>query len=456
MRSLKEKIKRICTKDYFPFIVVLALYLCLHIFFKCKGDDSVLREQYKSLPLSKEKGLILHDYFHWSSRIIVNCLIHLLLRVKQYVWAAFDIGIIYLLINTLSKLFAKENKRKVNIIIACLFVIYPFYQMGSAGWVATTVTYLWTLTLGLFSFIPLKKVNNNEKISKTEYFLYSLALIFGANQEQMSIIILVVYTLFVIYYFINKKKNWYIIFQTILSYLSFAFIMTTPGNAERKARELLRFLDYNSLSFLNKVEMSFSATMYDLIFKFNYLYILFTILLFVVILRKYKKLSYAIIGAIPFISSGATMFVAKVGFKYSTEFNKLFQVEGRYGLLNAQNYSSIVPYLEIFLMCINICSVMVALYMIYENIKDSLYANLIFLLGLATRVALGFSPTIWASGERTYIFFYFAIIILSIMMYDKCLREKIFTIKEDKVYRILLILFSVLVFLYDSRLCIIR
>ena len=39
----------------------------------------------------------------------------------------------------------------MNIMILWLILLYPVDRMAGAGWAATTVNYVWPLSLGLFS-----------------------------------------------------------------------------------------------------------------------------------------------------------------------------------------------------------------------------------------------------------------------------------------------------------------
>lgn len=53
------------------------------------------------------------------------------------------------------------------------------------------------------------------------------------------------------------------------------------------------------------------------------------------------------------------------------------------------------------------------------NCKKMWLVSAILILGLISRVMMGFSPTIWASGERTFIFLYEALIFVCFYLYDQ-------------------------------------
>ena len=60
--------------------------------------------------------------------------------------------------------------------------------------------------------------------------------------------------------------------------------------------------------------------------------------------------------------------------------------------------------------------------LIFKELKNNI-AIVIFILGLATRVALGFSPTVFASTDRTFIFFEMAILLVCILVWKEYLKE---------------------------------
>ena len=67
---------------------------------------------------------------------------------------------------------------------------------------------------------------------------------------------------------------------------------------------------------------------------------------------------------------------------------------------------------------------MCRLYLIFENNDAKGLAMIIFLAGIASRVILGFSSTVFISGERTSFFLYYAFIILSVLILKEMKRQK--------------------------------
>lgn len=436
MNKIRNIEKKIYKRNDFWLIVGTIVYLIISLCTTLEVDDSILSKKYAKIPFSKEFSLIKHDYLYWSSRVIVNFFVHIFIRSGLKVWAIFNSLFIFIFLKTLSKLFIENNERKNNLILFLVFMLYPFTHMCDAGWITTTITYLWVMICGTVSFIPIKKILNDEKINKYEYILYSLALIFSANQEQMAVCLLFVYIFFVIYLLIKKKFNWYVIFELILVIFSLIFIFSVPGNGVRAAKEIVRnggkicsFLDYNRVSFIDKVDMGFSSALYQLTFHVENLTLILCIVLYFAIFKKYKDVVYRIIGATPtFII--LMNYVLKSLFGYNC-----FLVRGisNYGSISVINYLNISSYGQLFVMLLFVITLILSIYLVFENTFDSVFCIFIFLVGLASRVGTAFSPTVWGAGDRTLIFLYFSILIIILKVVLKLLNKNEISEKQYKL-----------------------
>ena len=67
-------------------------------------------------------------------------------------------------------------------------------------------------------------------------------------------------------------------------------------------------------------------------------------------------------------------------------------------------------------------SILLNILVIFKNLKNNI-AILIYILGVASRVVIGFSPTVFVSTERTFIFFDFALIIISLLIWKEFIKE---------------------------------
>ncbi|MFR5190739.1 MAG: hypothetical protein ACLTEH_05855, partial [Clostridia bacterium] len=95
--------------------------------------------------------------------------------------------------------------------------------------------------------------------------------------------------------------------QWLIAILSLLFIMTCPGNKQRSLEETQRWYpEYASFQVIEKMQLGLTATMKPLVLHINWLFILFTGLLWIGVCKSRKGILDKWIAAIPLI--GATLF----------------------------------------------------------------------------------------------------------------------------------------------------
>ena len=92
-----------------------------------------------------------------------------------------------------------------------------------------------------------------------------------------------------------------------------------------------------------------------------------------------------------------------------------------------QNYKmskaiySFEPVPDILFVIIAVC-VLITVAILLKDKLEVLKAFLLLGTGLGTRLIMGFSPTVWASGYRTFAIFIITMIIVAVMIADKHYR----------------------------------
>lgn len=415
LSSLKKRTLNFICKPYFPLIVFGIIVFVLHLIIDTNyGDDLIFMHSLDEMSLTE---FLKARYLTWSSRIFIEAILVTLVKMP-ILWKLLDTFLCILIIYTLSKLFAKKNILQCNIIICCLFLMYPFLHMNTAGWMATTINYLWPLGFGLFSFLPIKKVFNGDKFRIWEYPFYSIALFYGANLEQMSAIIFGIYLSFTLFFFLKKKSNVYIWLQTAFSFLSLLLIMLSPGNKVRYQTEVdVWFPDFNQLSFFRKLEMGFSSTLFHYIMTPNVFFGVFCTIVFFFICIKFKDRLHRTIGFIPvFISFVFGVFGSISGGIFPGIANTITSLtDYGTGIL----LTSIKSWGPDFILCLTCIPLLYCVYHIFDDRLQGFFAVYILIVGFCSRLIIGFTPTIWGSGERTYLFMYVSIIIVFILFYNQ-------------------------------------
>lgn len=429
MLYLKKLYKNLCQNEWLAFIIFLGIMIFFHKLINLDyGDDIALSMKWNTKTL---KEFIIWDYVNWGSRIFVDSTVIILLRLSSIIWKLLNIFMLLLLFYSLSYLFAEFNRKQCNYLIFMLILVYPLLDMSTAGWLTTTVTYLWTLVLGIFSFISLKKILENKKIFWWEYILYSIAILYASNQEQMLIILLVTYFLFSIYMLIFKKsKNWFILIEVSICLGNLVFNLTTPGNVNRKLVEAsVRMPDFFILDFIDKAYLGFMSTVSHFIKKPNFIFIIFLILISIAIYSKYRNWFYRGIATIPLAVTLCLGIFKNIILYLFPNLNTFYVSEK----ISVDNYLAIKTYFPFILYIFLIGCIVLSIYLLFENTVDTIFIIFVLALGLVSRIVLGFSPTLYASGTRTYIHIFFSFIICIIYIYSRLSSEEIISFKSSYV-----------------------
>ncbi len=424
---MMEKIKRFLGNGRGALFALFILELVLTIFVTPnKYDDKTFLESVTGTTIFSYVG---PRYFNWTSRFIIEYVLCGVLKISKYMWILVEALMVTLAGYSISKLFVKENKEENNLMLLFMILIYPLDVMNSAGWAATTVNYMWPMATCLFALIPIRKIWDEEKFRWFQYPLFILAMLFAGNQEQTCCILVGCYILFSILMIIkNRKLHPFMVIQTILAIGSLIFILTCPGNYIRNGLEINEnFKDFGMLTFLDKLQLGFTSTMGLIIKNGDLVYGLLSFIIVVYIFSNYKSALYRIVAVIPFVSICLLCFTRGVTnslFPFFGAFRTLVDEERL--VLTAANSNNLINLIPIVFSYLNFTCLILSILLIFRNLKNNV-AILVFLVGFASRLIMGFSPTIFVSGPRTMIFFDFAMIIVSLLVWQELLK------KNDKI-----------------------
>lgn len=410
----KEKLKKILKSDKLPIIIFMAIITVLHIFIQKNNDDIFFSQQ------ASNGGELLNyltfRYNNWTSRIVIEgVLVTFCEFLPIELWKIANIGMYGLLIYSISKLFINENKQKLTWILVICLIFIPKNALCEAGWMATMNNYLWVAATGLYAMIPIKKLINNEKINIIQAISFIISAIYACNQEQMAGIMFLIYTYFMIYLIKNKKCKPIAFIMYIIILVSLVFILTCPGNANRKiSEEKTWYPNFSDTSIIIKLEQGLTSMMDYVIKDERAIFVGFVLLIAYIMLKSNKGLQYKVLGVSPIILD--VLF---------GEYLRIFPqyADTKYGI------TLTIKFLVYALILFNI---LLCLYNIFCKGKEKSLLNyspiFIYLVGIVSRYIMAFSPTIYASGERTAFFWYLSIIVLIILL----LKEKI--LKKENNY----------------------
>lgn len=426
MEDLKNKVKSLFEGDYRGIAILFILELILFITIQPNRYDDASYIQ--SVTGTSVLSFAVYRYQNWTSRILIEATLATIFQVSKYLWIFGTVFCMTLIGYSISKLFIKkENKKELIMMVLWLILLYPIDRISNAGWAATTVNYIWPLAFGLYSLIPVRKAFDREKITLLHGILYALAAIYACNQELVCGVLLITYVLFVIILTIRDKKKVspFIYLLTLIAIASLIFILTTPGNSIRKLDEIVSwFPDYISSTFVEKLVLGVTTTMGEMICSFAAPFIMFTLMLLIYVWSNYKDRLVRGISAVPFTATAFLGFLSPITANIAsvpvnwikTEFAK------ETAIITPESYAYIGTYVELILSLVVIICIILSLLLIFRKVKNNI-ALYVFICGLATRVLMGFSPTVFVSGNRTCVFLEFACLICTLLIWQEFIKK---------------------------------
>lgn len=440
------------TSEKLPFLLIFLAYLALFIFVPIVGDDAVLIEQYRHLTVQDHIDLIVYDYFNWSSRLLVNFVIHFLLGKHKLIFVFLNALISIIFAKSLSKLFMKSQAFLLNSFIVCMILIYPIGHLGSAGWLVTMMTYFWPVAMGFVALLPIRKIYDGEPFKKWEYLAYSSALIYSANEELELLVLLAVYLTFGVYFFKTGRLTRYYWLQNGLLLISFIFTLTAPGNSSRGNSEVINwFKSYHMLDLIDKLDIGFFYTMQNLIFE-NYLFMMvICFIMAAVVLKKYQDPILRAVALAPFVLTLIFGPLRPLVSSFYVHVIRLADPLGQNGLVTLSSPMSI-SFLKYLLIMGFAFAFMATIFLALNDTYDRLFAYSLLISGTASRVAMGLSPTIYASGFRTATPLFYGLIAIGIMTYAAALDEDLLTKRERDVFISLMAIFAAIAFMNSGLL----
>jgi hypothetical protein len=416
MNKWKEKVQ-----DNLPFLFLLCYLILIHWHLRISNDDVFFAKQTLSFEFLKQR------YLEWSSRLITESILVFVMHFPFKIWKIIDIIMTVFCIKGLTCLFWEKPKYSINKFVCILLcLLYPIQELNNAGWAATTVNYLWPITLCLPSFIADKKILQKQYVSKKFLASTIITLIIGTDVEFAW-----AFSLFmtcVAFLLIKGKKNvfTYYFLKLLVLLLSFAKIILCPGNKIRFIEEIGNwFPDYLTLSLFDKIYLGSVSTASYLLNRSN--------LIVGVIVALLLYLSYRDNHSILLKGYAIFLLIFKIlGINAINQDNIWSFIYGgeRITIMNATKPGN---YISFILSGLVLISIMVMLLILYGYCKKTLYLLGWYCAGLGARMIMIFSPTLFASSLRTFLPLDISLIGIAIVLCRDIFIERQKLLKERKI-----------------------
>lgn len=416
---MNETVKKICgffTKERCSFLIVSFIFglICCNV--RLFWDDETFYGNVHG------QGILYclkaaADYMNVSSRVLINSVLYTVLSRGTAALGIYMGLCMFVMQSAFRELFAPRGGMTSCLFISFICMLFPVSLLYDTGWAATSVTYFCTVSWGLAALVPVRKAYDGRKISILGYILYTLALLMGANLEQMTVLLIACFICAsVMLTAVKKLRPVFIYIETLLAAASGIFIFTWQGNANRMEAETANwFPTFGMLSGLDKADMGISTTLRWLLFDSNLFIIVILFYMTVFIFRKYKSLFFRTVSLIPLsvtVLTGPLLDITKKLFPYIEHFCSEIPREGLISP-GSENGAARLVLMLMVMMCVG-----AEIILLCDNVYQTAAGLTLAVTGAATRAALGFSPTIYASGVRTFTVLTVCIMGIGIMLYE--------------------------------------
>ncbi|MDR2661309.1 MAG: hypothetical protein LBC17_04685 [Lactobacillaceae bacterium] len=391
----------------FIFIIMLAYNFSIQkVNF---GDDSAFLQQFTHRYHSNYFEFLKFRYNNWTSRLVIETF--LVYSVKHlFIWKILNAIAMSAVAIVPTFLFKTSNKIKGIIVGLGMSLLIPENVINGAGWVATTVNYTWVMAAALISILPVMNYLKKKGGAKYNWKYFALSypfLIYATNQEQMVVILFFFFIVSIGIAYLNKKNIFLLLPHLAITIASLIFALTAKGNAIRNIKETQRWLPaFSDYSILHKMQLGYTSTLKNLFLDWSPLMLMFILLIFSVWLNQNKSLIKKIISGIPLLAYIVCMRFAPI-------------INQKVHISSGQTYWSLIVILTLLIFIY-----LIGIFGASNNFQDFILVTFILSLAVGSHLMMGFSPTIWASGPRTFYFTDILIMIAGVYLVSRSHETK--------------------------------
>lgn len=428
------------------YLLVAAFFIWAHSFTEANYSDdawfSTMLDQYNIL------GFLNWRFHTWSSRVILEGILVVLAHSDFIVWRILDTLVCLLLVWAISQILDMQDWH-APLWITLSLCLLPVGILYPAGWIATSTNYLWPLTAGMVSLVPLVRSlrgdtaqvdTSNKQLRILKKIASLLMLVVAANQEQIAAVLFGVYLCHLIGWYVvrhremaqemnaieyEKKPQVYPFLPKLVILLaSLAFIVLCPGNTSRNIQEMSSwFPEYPNYSMGERLLMG----MLDTVAYFGagrakqIILIVFVGILILVLHYKYFRWS-KVRDVEPFkalmrwgfsaiFGEAVLLALVLLGFpvRHMIEEGRLYHPSFYYDLMANRYlpqhdqclYQNWQIALELGLYGLAFLAILGLLWAVADSAKEAVCMIVLTVLAMGSKAMLGFSPTVYASGYRT-------------------------------------------------------
>lgn len=369
------------------------------------------------------KGIIdylYQRYFLWSGRVFIEAI--MVSTIKYHMlWKVFIPASVILMSYLMWSAFMRDAVEKYSAMSISLILILCI-DGGVAGdaqwWVTGFYNYLMPMVCGLF---VIDRAINAVKFKKITIVTIAISGLIATSCEQIAISMIIVCISLTVKDIINKRKITPIAMITLLIFFGSAINLLSPGSQSRFYTEAARYMpQIIDMSIWQKSIIGVDRLVENISASKN---ILFLACCFVFISFKLSIQKTGIVEYMQILICSIALISVAIGYSAYMNGISILSYQGKFTISPFGDYHSYIYY-TVFLLALmsmaigTICD---------SNGKINLDAFISILSGTIVTVAIGLSPTAYASNERVLYVFNICMII-----YILCIIRRLRINKEKE------------------------
>ncbi|SHN64336.1 hypothetical protein SAMN02745247_02792 [Butyrivibrio hungatei DSM 14810] len=368
-------------------------------------------------------------YMSWTSRILIELPLFILAHGMHMVLFGIANWLVHIML-LLSLMRLTDYKH--NRVLTCLMLMYPVALMAGSGWMTAYITYFWPLSFGITAMVSLKKMFDGAKVGIIEGVFYLLCLIFAVDLEVCAVFYTCILATFCFLMFWDKKfSSKYVVYtalQLVMCTCGIVFALTCPGNEARKISNItFWFPNYTSFTVIDKAVLGVNSAFINLYTHDVFWFVLCFVVCALTLAKNKDNIILMIEGVVPFTFIIFWNILKNFVYGYYPEIVDLFEAFDKNKYVDSTNYNSPAVYIPFVIYMFLIVMLLLSILNLFNDERKGFLACAIIVSGIISRLTLGFSPTVFTSGKRTFIFADFAIIFVLLLMAEAFVPE----IKKD-------------------------
>lgn len=399
-------------KDRIYKVLILAVFACLiyqvHIPMTYVHDDLAVLEA--SSAVSFWENFLVRYY--QNGRIFTDGLQYLLVCMPLGLWKMLD-TVVYLIIAALISYLFTKNSWTDLLAACCLILLFPFFYLRTAGYIATTTNYVYTVLGILIALVPFKRRSLGRSVPFFFHIFSFLGILYAANQDQTAMVLIGGLLLYLIYALVTKQDRYLV--RLAAAYLAMAagcylLMLLMPGHTYRMTAVagMEEYAEFAHWNLFQKIYHGYTATVAHLMFDQVTLFGLFCLLLFLTALQQ-GSLMKKCTGAVPVILLLAVNAIGSDTFTYDENWlPELLPVSAGPGGIAALVISVVIVVCIFYTVCTCV-----------RSKPNRLLMLLLLVLAAGSKEMMGFSPTIYGSSYRTFTFFMYALIVCCLLLLEE-------------------------------------